>query len=214
MTSADEGSPLPARRHPRQDRSAAKIQTIVSATARLLGTHEPTSMTARTIATEAGVSAATVYRYFRDVDHVIDAVLVEHANAATLAVTEALSTSRHRTVAGVFQLVVDTHLRLYASRPDLTVTLASEELARRRREIEIESDRSMALLVGRHLVDKKLIARLTATEECLLNAHWATTGTLLGIALTSDDAYRSLLVAEIRHLVKHFATRYTAPAAH
>ena len=205
---------MPVRRHPRQDRSTAKIETILSATSRLLGSGEPSTMTARTIATEAGVSAATVYRYFRDVDHVIDAVLVEHADAATFAVTEALSASRHRTVAGVFQLVVDTHLRLYSARPDLTVTWASEELARRRREIEIGSDRSLARQVGRHLVDKKLIARLTATEELLLSAHWATTGTLLGIALTSDESDRPLLLAEIHHLVKHFATRYTPPLTH
>lgn len=214
MTSADEDGPTPARRHPQQDRSVARIEMIVSATARLLGATEPRSLTARKIAAAAGVSAPTVYRYFRDVDHVIDAVLVEHADAATSAVTEALSVSRHRTVAGVFQLVVDTHLRLYSARPDLTVTWASEELARRRREIEIESDRSLALQVGRHLERKNLIGRLTATEELLLNSHWATTGTLLGIALTADESDRPLLLAEIRHLVKHFATRYTPPLPH
>jgi AcrR family transcriptional regulator len=153
-----------------------------------------------------------VYRYFRDVDHVVDAVLVEHAAAATGAVTEALSRSRRRTVAGVFHLVLDTHLRLYAARPDLTVTWASEALSRRRREIEVDSDRSLAQQVGRHLADNGLIARLSAREERLLDAHWTTAGTLLGVVLASDDANRTVLLDELRHLVDYFATRYEGPA--
>ncbi len=213
MSQAEEHHPAPSRRHPQQDRSAAKIEMILAATARLLASAQPRELTTRTIATAAGVSPATLYRYFRDVDHVVDAVLVEHADAATAAVTDALSTSRHRSVAGVFQLVVDTHLRLYADRPDLTAAWASDELARHRREIELESDRSMTQQVGRHLVDKGLIARLTVAEERLLDAHWATTGTLLGVVLESDVADRPALLDELHHLVRHFASRYPAPTA-
>lgn len=213
MSSAAQHDPAPARRLPQQGRSAAKIDAIVSATALLLADTQPSELTARTIAIESGVSPATVYRYFRDVDHVVDAVLVEHADAATAAVTEALSASRHRTVAGVFQLVIDTHLRLYSDRPHLTVGWASEELARRRRQIETESDRSMAKQVGRHLVDKGLIVRLTTTEERLLDAHWATAGTLLGIALESDAAGQRALHEELRRLVQHFAGRYAKPVS-
>lgn len=63
--SVDHNQPSSARRPPRQDRSTAKIETIVSATARLLAEAQPSESTARTIAAEAGVSPATVYRYFR-----------------------------------------------------------------------------------------------------------------------------------------------------
>lgn len=208
MTQGDKHQTAPARRRPQQDRSSAKVKSIVSATALLLRATQPSDLTARTIATRAGVSPATVYRYFRDVDHVVEAVLVAHADTATAAVSEALATSRHRTVAGVFQLVVDTHLDLYSARPDLTATWQSEELARRRRKIEIESDRSLAQQVGRHLLDKGLITHLTSTEELLLEAHWATAGTLLGRALSANLAARPILLDELRHLVQHFSTRY------
>jgi len=198
----------PGRHRPQQDRSSAKVDSIVAATALLLRTAHPSDLTARTIATAAGVSPATVYRYFRDVDHVIEAVLVAHADTANATVAAALATSRHRTVAGVFRLVVDTHLRLYEARPDLTATWESEELAERRRNIEIESDRSLAQQVGRHLLDKGLIAQFTSTEELLLDAHWATAGTLLGRALGADHVGRPILLDELRRLVDHFATRY------
>lgn len=198
----------PGRHRPQQDRSSAKVESIVSATALLLRTAHPSDLTARTIAASAGVSPATVYRYFRDVDDVVESVLVAHADAANAAVSAALATSRHRTVAGVFRLVVDTHLRLYEARPDLTATWKSEELAERRRNIEIESDRSLAQQVGRHLVDKGLIAHLTSTEELLLDAHWATAGTLLGRALGADHTASPILLDELRRLVEHFSTRY------
>ena len=198
----------PGRHRPQQDRSSAKVDLIVSATALLLRAAQASDLTARTIATAAGVSPATVYRYFRDVDHVIETVLVAHADAANAAVSAALATSRHRTVAGVFRLVVDTHLGLYEARPDLTATWESEELAERRRNIEIESDRSLAQQVGRHLLDKGLIAQFTSTEELLLDAHWATAGTLLGRALGADHAARPILLDELRRLVDHFSTRY------
>jgi AcrR family transcriptional regulator len=214
MSPGDEHQTAPARRRPQQDRSSAKVESIVSATALLLRATDPSDLTTRTIATSAGVSPATVYRYFRDVDHVVEAVLVAHAEAANAAVSAALATSRHRTVTGVFRLVVDTHLRLYAARPDLTATWGSEELAQRRRNIEIESDRSLARQVGRHLLDKGLIADLTSTEELLLDAHWATAGTLLGRALGADFAARPILLDELRRLVEHFSTRYGPSVTH
>lgn len=208
MRRGDEHQTTPERRRPQQDRSSAKVESIVSATALLLRTTDPSHLTARMIASSAGISPATVYRYFRDVDHVVEAVLVAHADAANAELSAALATSRHRTVAGVFQLVVDTHLHLYAARPDLTATWASEELAESRRRIEIESDRSLAQQVGRHLQDKGLITQLTGTEELLLDAHWATAGTLLGKVLRADPAARPILLDELHRLVEHFATRY------
>ena len=210
MTAASPHHPASARRRPRQNRSAANVDSIVAATALLLIDTPPSDLTARMIGKSANVSPATVYRYFSDVDHVVDAVLVEHAQVVTAAISQALATSRHRSVAGVFQLVVDTHLRLYASRPDLTTTWMSDELSEKRRKIEVESDRSLSRQVGQHLVDRGLISELTNTEVRLLDAHWVTAGALLGMVLAANQTDRAILIDELRRLVAHFAARYAA----
>jgi AcrR family transcriptional regulator len=208
MTSPDERTATTIRHRPQQDRSEAKCTALVEATARLLATTQPSELTTRSIAAAAGVSPATVYRYFRDVDDLLDVVLVEHSRAATSAVSAALERSRHRTVAGVFHLVVDTHIELYATRPDLAVTWSSTELAERRRQIEAASDRSLAHQVGRHLVSTGMIREMTPAVARRLEAHWVTAGALLGLVLGADGAARSELETELRDLIDHFATRY------
>lgn len=208
MTSPGERRDTTVRHRPQQDRSEAKWTALVEATTHLLATTQPSELTTRSIATAAGVSPATVYRYFRDVDDLLDVVLVEHSRAATAAMSTALERSRHRTVAGVFHLVVDTHIDLYATHPALAVTWSSTELAERRRQIEAASDRSLAHQVGHHLVSKGMISELTPAIARRLEAHWVTAGALLGLLLEADGATRFELETELRDLIDYFAARY------
>ena len=60
------------RRLPRQGRSAARVADILAAARRLLQTDELGDLTVRAIAAEAGVGTASVYRYFADVDEIVD----------------------------------------------------------------------------------------------------------------------------------------------
>ncbi|MFE7740735.1 TetR/AcrR family transcriptional regulator [Nocardia sp. NPDC057455] len=71
-----------ARRRPTQERAKATREHILDSAARLFGEHGIANTSANRIATEAGVSVGTVYRYFTDRTVMVDKLierLVENA---------------------------------------------------------------------------------------------------------------------------------------
>lgn len=196
------------RRAPTQARSAKRVGLVLDAARALLQEHDPAEVTIRAVAERAGTSPASVYRYFDDVDQVIDVLLTEHATEAEQAVAAALDHSRARTVAGVFELVVRTYLDLYDRRPELTVVWRSPALADRQRAVEERSDAGLAVAVGTHLVSRGLLSALTPAVETRLIAHWTTAGALLGVVLRTAGDERAALEAELVALVRWFAGRY------
>lgn len=162
----------------------------------------------RAVAARAGTSPASVYRYFDDVDQILDALVLEHATVAEQAVVDALAGSRHRSVAGVFELVVRTYLDLYARRPELTTTLGSPTLEDRQRSIEEASDEGLARSLGKHLLQRSLISELSPEVEARLVADWTVAGTGLGLVLRAAPDDRAARESDLVDLVRWLARRY------
>src|SRR5262249_17709194 len=66
---------------PKQERSKATLNSLLAATARLIGKHGLEGVTIASIAKEAGLSAIVVFRRFRDKDALLEAVFL-HMMAA------------------------------------------------------------------------------------------------------------------------------------
>jgi AcrR family transcriptional regulator len=196
------------RRLPRQGRSADRVTAILVAARRLLQTDEIGELTVRSIATGAGVSAASVYRYFADVDEIVDLLLAEHAEASTTAVQTALATTSSRTVGGVFECVLRAFLDLYASRPELTIVWRSPALADRQRRHDAAADRAIAGEIGRHLAELGVIPEPTPEVRDRLAAHFEVAGALLGAVLRADGPSRQVLEDDLFALVRHLGSRY------
>lgn len=196
------------RRVPQQQRSGDRVDAILAAARSLLQEHDPADLSTRTVASRAGVSPATVYRYFSDLEEIVDALLVEHATIAEATVADALERSSHRSIGGVFEHIVVTYLDLYEHRPDLTTAWRSPALANRQRAIEEHSDRSLALAIGAHLQRRNLLGRVTERHETMLTAHWTAAGALIGMYLRAELSARPTLRAELLALVRYFGTRY------
>lgn len=169
------------------------------AAARLL-VHDGQALTTAALADRAGVAIGTVYRYFADVDAVIEAVLHEHGEAATAAVDAALAAlPADADARTAFHAVLDAHLDLYRRRPELTAVLPDPGLAARHRRVEIVSDGAMAAA---------LAARFDA-DLVRLTAAWRSVGAALGLYLHARPADRPTLEADLRALVDHHALRLT-----
>jgi len=196
------------RRLPRQDRSAERVTAILAAARQLLQTEELGELTVRSIAGEAGIGAASVYRYFADVDEIVDLLLAEHAEASAAAVRAALESTTSRTVAGVFEVVLRAFLDLYASRPDLTIVWCSPALADRQRRHDEAADRAIAGEIGRHLTQIGAITDDAPAVHDRLTAHFEVAGALLGAVLRADTSSRPVLEADLFALVRHLGSRY------
>jgi len=196
------------RRQPRQDRSAARVAEIVTAARRLLQTDELGQLTVRAIAAEAGVGPASVYRYFADVDEIVELLLAEHAEASAAAVRAAIESTASRTVGVVFEAVLRAFLHLYATRPDLTIVWRSPALADRQRRHDQTADRAIADAIGRHLIDIGAITDTGPEMRDRLAAHFEVAGALLGAVLRADAPSRPALEADLFALVRHLGSRY------
>ena len=208
------------RRLPRQGRSAARVADILTVARRLVQADERGELTVRAIAAEAGVGPASVYRYFADVDEIVDVLLAEHADASGAAVRAALASTSSRTVGGVFEAVLRAFLQLYASSPDLTIVWRSPILADRQRRHDEAADRAIAGEIGRHLTGIGAITGpandtaeggdTSAAEvwRVRLTAHFEVAGALLGAVLRADPVSRPVLEADLFALVRHLGSRY------
>ena len=196
-------------RQPRQQRGADKVTSILRAARELLQTEDAAAVTTTSVAQRAGVPVASLYRYFDDIDDVLDVLVREHA-AAEAAVDAALDGCTSTSVAEVLRCVLDAHLDLYATRPELTRVWFSPQLAARQREVEVRSDRLLAARLGRHLVEVDLLEELSPATTRRLEAHWETAGSLLGLVLRADEPLRTVLVDDLRALVDLFAARLAA----
>jgi AcrR family transcriptional regulator len=194
-------------RQPRQQRSAARVEAILAAARDLLQRNPADAVTTSSIAEKAGIPVSALYRWFDDVDDIVDVLVGEHAHAASMALDKALDTPS-TSVAEAFARVLDAHLDLYRSRPDLTRVWFSPQLATRQADLETRADRELARRVGEHLVASGLIPFLDSTVATRLQAHWLTAGALLGALLDAPRPARDDLEAELRALVTHLATRY------
>lgn len=205
--------PQPMRRHPAQARSATTVAAILDAARALL--HDDDELSARSIAERAGIAAPTVYRYFADIDAVVDALVVEHARAAEAMVEQVLAGDPGDDVTTTFRRVLDGYVRFYAERADLTVAWRSAEMAERQREIEQQSDRGLAHQLAAHLVaggavahgDRRAFIRRVET-------HWAMAGVALGAVLRATDRRtRAAAEADVRAFVDYAASRCADPTS-
>jgi AcrR family transcriptional regulator len=166
--------------------------------------------TARTIAASAGIAPATVYRYFPDVDSVLDALVHEHAAVAEATVAAALSTDTSTDARSVFRLVIETYLSLYRRRSEFTVEWRSAVMAERQRLVEERSDRGLAHRLCAHLVARGLVLRHTAELESRIETHWHMAGVAIGALLRAGPKQRAAAERDLWAFVDHAAATLVA----
>jgi AcrR family transcriptional regulator len=206
--------PETARRRPAQARSAATVAAVLGAARGLL--HDGEELSARTIAARAGVAAPTVYRYFADIDAVVDALVIDHARAAEAMVERVLAADPGDDVAMTFGRVFDGYVELYEAHPELTVVWSSPEMAERQRLIEERSDRSLAKRLSDHLVEGGAVDRKDRRSvESRVETYWQMAGVALAAVLDAPGP-RARRVAEddARAFVAHAAMRCAAVPGH
>ncbi|QGZ63268.1 TetR/AcrR family transcriptional regulator [Paraburkholderia acidisoli] len=128
MTSAPRGkrrpAPIDVRKRPMQRRSAATVEAILEAAARILEQGGLAGYTTNAIAERAGVSVGSLYQYFPNRD-ALTAALIERESAPLLAAAEVASTasSCEAVLRGLIRAAVAHQMH----RPELARLLDFEE---------------------------------------------------------------------------------------
>jgi len=142
------------RKRPRQERSRATVDAILSATARVLVRHGYDDLTTNAVATAAGVSIGSLYQYFPNKTALVAALLDRHIEDMNKAVLAELARVARLPLAQASRCVVELTIRAHAVDPELHRVLTEQvprvgKLARLRELDEICHRMVAGLLAAR-----------------------------------------------------------------
>ncbi|MBD2232998.1 TetR/AcrR family transcriptional regulator [Phormidium tenue] len=116
--------PKPAanpRKHPKQERSQATVEAILTATAHILTENGYDQLTTNRVAERAGVSIGSLYQYFPNKEALIFALAEHHANEMVQLAQHHLKESSvgERTIPKVLRQIVKAAIAAHAVNPKL-----------------------------------------------------------------------------------------------
>ncbi|MBR9837311.1 MAG: TetR/AcrR family transcriptional regulator [Rhodobacteraceae bacterium] len=169
-------APLSPRKTPRQSRSRASYEAVLTAAAQILERDGMAGLNTNAVAERAGVSVGTLYQYFPGKE-AIAAELVRRIKAQLLDdLTGALVAARGRSLREAAQIVLSASIRHHARAPEL-----SRELERIEEDLPLDdevaaiTDKVHAGLIGllaeHALPAPEVVARdLTAMSRGMVHA--------------------------------------------
>jgi AcrR family transcriptional regulator len=159
-------SPRARRNHalkrPRQGRSRATVDAILTATSRVLVDDGYERATTNRVAVVAGVSVGSLYQYFPSKDALVGAVIERHFDQRLALFSASLEQLQHQELDVVIRAMVKLHVQLRAHDPKLHRVLV-EQVPRVGRIAEVQGlDRQM---------HDRFVAYLQARREWVLPAN-------------------------------------------
>jgi AcrR family transcriptional regulator len=107
------------RKRPKQSRSLATVEAILTATTHILTEDGYDQLTTNRVAERAGVSIGSLYQYFPNKDALIFALAEYHANEMAKLAQHHLAGSHDRTVLDVLRQIVKAAIAAHAVNPKL-----------------------------------------------------------------------------------------------
>lgn len=121
-----EPSLVGLRREPKQDRSRARVDAIVTALVELVGERVPSQLTTTDVAERAGVPIGSLYEYFEDLPSIVDAAVARMLDRHDELLAERSATPPS-TAHEFVDVLFDAYFALYAEQPGF-VTLRNSTL--------------------------------------------------------------------------------------
>ncbi len=119
---------MPNRHPPQQRRSQERVERILDAAARLLEDRGVEALSTRAVAERAGVSIGSLYRFFADVDDVLEAVARRYVAGLRESLAAARPDGSHGSWRDELQAVVDAIVAYCATEPGFRALWLGERL--------------------------------------------------------------------------------------
>jgi AcrR family transcriptional regulator len=111
--------PATPRKRPKQERSQATVQAILTATAHILTEEGYDHFTTNKVAERAGVSIGSLYQYFPNKDSLLLALAEHHANQMVQLAKDHLEEIGDRSIPEIIRQIVEAAVAAHAVNPKL-----------------------------------------------------------------------------------------------
>ena len=139
------------RRKPKQERSRALVDAILTATAQLLRTEGPKATTTNKIAKRAGVSVGSLYQYFPNKTELYTALAARHVATTQVEVAALLDRFRDNPELDIVEFIVESIVTIHRVDAPLLVELQRLSLWGQTSEVMTDALRRSEALIAEHL---------------------------------------------------------------
>ncbi|WP_369601671.1 TetR/AcrR family transcriptional regulator [Hahella sp. SMD15-11] len=198
---------LEQRRQPVQERSRERVERILTVAARLISEKGVDALKTSEIAREAGISLASLYRYFPNKAAVIKALAEQHIrklDAHLKAFAESLDLDNG------FDQLIDTYARFYRSEPGYKEIWSGVEAMPELQALDLGE-----LYDNARVVSEAAQARFPDVDPdrlwliCVMLPRAC--GAVLRLAMTMSEDQAAVMVDELKLMVKSYLRVRLAP---
>lgn len=193
------GTDAGLRREPQQARSRARVEAILTAADRILAEGGVAALTARRIASEAGVAVGTIYQFFDDKDAILAAVARRHMAAHATALRAILRQARTARWYELVDVVFDRYVELYRQHPGYLAIRTGRYLSRELLQLDEDTNAMVADSVREILVSQEGLTDGPALAVAC-RAGVVASEALLQLAFRHDPDGDPAILAEARRI--------------
>jgi AcrR family transcriptional regulator len=201
----NEPSLVGLRREPKQDRSRARVDAIVTALVDLVGERVPSQLTTTDVAARAGVPIGSLYEYFEDLPAIVDAAvarMLERHDELLIDRDAPPPASAHEFVDVLF----DAYVVLYREQPGFVTLRNSTLFEPHHRRWIVERVEGFLDLAGAAAAARGVLGRGSDTDA-RLGLLMAVGDAMLQRAFRDDPGGDPVLIAESRVVLKFMVDR-------
>jgi AcrR family transcriptional regulator len=196
------------RKAPRQARSRATVDAILTATAQILVEEGYDKATTNTIARRAGVSIGSLYQYFPNKEALVTALCERHLHDTTRVLMGAIETLKDAPLPEAIRRLIDVLLRIHAVEPELHRVLIEQVPRLSGFEAITQIDRVLIDMIRTNLSKRVEALRPRDLELAAFILVHGVQGVTHAAVLDRPDAlHDDVLATEITDLVLRYLMR-------
>jgi AcrR family transcriptional regulator len=202
LVAARRAPPARPRRTPQQSRSRERVDAMIEAARRLIGTRGNDAVSVREIASEARVPVSSVYQYFPDKNAILRRLMEGYLETIQMRLVNVFGrVERPEQLPDAADEAIDTFHRLFVDEPALATIWAGVQANTVLRELDAEDTQLNADFVASVL--RRMLPDVDAEEIAdvsLFAIHMA--GATVRLALISDEDGARRLMRELKRLAR------------
>jgi AcrR family transcriptional regulator len=206
-TVTGKGAPVPLRRVPVQERSAARVQRMLDACAELVDEVGYDGLTTTSLAERAGVAIGSVYQFFPDKRAVVAALTARNLDAFLARIADRFASAHLGHWWEGVDAVIDEYIAMYRLTPGFRALRFGDIV-----DVHLLSaDRdNNAVIVGRlrALLTERFDLAATDRLELALAIAVETGDALIKLAFRRDPTGDPVVLAEAKDMIRDYLSRH------
>lgn len=204
-----KGAPVPLRRVPVQERSAARVQRMLDACAALVDEVGYDGLTTTTLAERAGVAIGSVYQFFPDKRAVVAALTARNLDAFLARISDRFGTANLEHWWQGVDAVIDEYIAMYRHTPGFRALRFGDIV-----DVHLLSaDRdNNAVIVSRlrAFLTERFDLSATDSFELALAIAVETGDALIKLAFRRDPTGDPVVITEAKDMIRQYLSHHVA----